>query len=163
MLAEHFDVSLYLITEIARVATFVVPIVAYIITKRVCLGLQRKDMHLMEHGLETGIVRQLPSGEFVEVTRPLDEEALAKIAPPEPLELTAGTADGDGAEAEVPPPGMRGGIGRIKARLNKVVNENVPMNGHANGHGPNGQEDHGEPAAIGSSSERDGSGEHDSY
>jgi ubiquinol-cytochrome c reductase cytochrome b subunit len=173
VIAQHFDISLYTVTEIARVAVFAVPILAYIITKRICLGLQRKDMHLIEHGLETGIVRQLPSGEFIEVTRPLGEEALAKIVPPEPLELTAGTTDGatpdgDAADAEVPPPGMRGSIGRIKARLNKIVNESVPMNGHANGYGPTGHGagdhgDHGEPAALGSSSERDGSGEHGSH
>ncbi len=58
ILADHFDVPLYTITEIARVAIFVVPIAAYIITKRVCLGLQRKDLHLMEHGVEMGIIRQ---------------------------------------------------------------------------------------------------------
>ena len=48
--------------------------IAYIITKRICLGLQRKDNHLLEHGVETGIIRQLPGGEFIEETRPVDEE-----------------------------------------------------------------------------------------
>ncbi|HEX9033668.1 MAG TPA: ubiquinol-cytochrome c reductase cytochrome b subunit, partial [Streptosporangiaceae bacterium] len=51
LLAQHFDVSLYTITWIARVAVFVVPVLAYIITKRICLGLQRKDQHLLEHGV----------------------------------------------------------------------------------------------------------------
>ena len=79
---------------------------------------------------------------------------MAKIAMPEPLELPAGTSEA--AEADVPPPGMRGGIGRIKARLNKIVTETVPMNGHANGHGPDGHgPDEHEPASIGSA-ERDG-------
>ena len=161
LIAQHFDISLYTVTEIARVAVIVAPIAAYFITKRICLGLQRKDLHLMQHGLETGIIRQLPNGEFIEETRPLGEEALAKIGRPEQLELPAGT--GETAAEEVPPPGMRGSIGRIKSRLNKIVTETVPMNGHANGHGP---DDHGDgehpPAAIGSSSERDGGGEHGS-
>src|SRR5262249_41462032 len=104
VLADHFDVPLYTITEIARVAIFVVPIVAYIVTKRVCLGLQRKDVHLMEHGVEMGIIRQLPSGEFIEETRPLNDEELAKIVRPEPLALPAGEAESD-ADAEVPAPG----------------------------------------------------------
>jgi ubiquinol-cytochrome c reductase cytochrome b subunit len=155
ILADHFDVPLYTITEIARVAIFVVPIVAYLITKRVCLGLQRKDLHLMEHGVEMGIIRQLPNGEFIEETRPLSEEELAKIARPEPLALPAGE---DGSDAAVPAAGMRGGLGRVKARLNNVVTESVPMNGHGtNGHGTNG---HAEPteaqhAAISAGSEDD--------
>ena len=149
VLAEHFDVPLYTVTEIARVAVFAVPILAYIITKRICLGLQRKDLHLLEHGVETGIIRQLPSGEFIEETRPLDEEALAKLTRPEPLPLPAGR--GDGTE-DVPPPGMRHGLGRAKARLNNVLAESVPMNGHGDGHGPDGHGADGEPMqpAIGS-------------
>jgi len=151
LIADHLDISLYTVTEIARVAVIAVPILAYIITKRVCLGLQRKDLHLLEHGVETGIIRQLPSGEFIEETRPVDEETRAKLAVPERLELPAGPTEG--ADAEVPPPGLRGGIGRVKARLNKVLAETAPMNGHvANGHTPDGEHP---PAAIGSA-ERDG-------
>jgi ubiquinol-cytochrome c reductase cytochrome b subunit len=153
-------VPLYTITEIARVAIFVVPILSYIITKRICLGLQRKDLHLLEHGVETGIIRQLPSGEFIEETRPLDEEMYAKIARPEPLPLPPGQAD---AEAQVPAPGVRGGLGRVRTRLNKIVTESVPMNGHgANGHGPNGHgaaEDETGAVTVGSD-EPDGAGEH---
>jgi len=106
--------------------------------------------------VETGIIRQLPSGEFIEETRPLDEDRLAKIAMPEQLELPAGAVET--ADQPVPPPGMRGSIGRVKARLNKIVTETVPMNGHgadghgANGHGANGHgpDEHDQPAAIGS-------------
>ena len=155
VLSQHFDVSLYTITDISRVAVFLVPILTYIITKRVCLGLQRKDLHLLEHGVETGIIRQLPTGEFIEETRPLSEEEVAALAMPERVALPAGT----GAAGEVPPPGMRGGIGRVKARLNKVVTERVPVNGHGNGHGPDGHRpDGGEhtPAAIGSPESQDG-------
>jgi ubiquinol-cytochrome c reductase cytochrome b subunit len=152
VIAQHLDISLYTVTEIARVAVIVAPVLAYIITKRICLGLQRKDLHLLEHGVETGIIRQLPSGEFMEETRPLSEEARAKLAVPERLELPAGPTAA--AEEEVPPPGLRGGVGRVKARLNKVLTETVPMNGHgANGQAPDGEHP---PAAIGSP-ERDSS------
>jgi ubiquinol-cytochrome c reductase cytochrome b subunit len=148
VIAQHLDISLYLVTWIARIAVFVVPVLAYIITKRICLGLQRKDLHLLEHGVETGIIRQLPSGEFIEETRPVSEDTLAKLARPEPLALPAGRTDG---EDEVPARGMRGGVGRVKARLNKVLNESVPMNGHgANGHGPDEHDAEHARAAIGS-------------
>ncbi len=162
VLAYQLDVPLYTITRIAQVAIFVVPILTYIITKRICLGLQLKDQHLLEHGVETGIIRQLPTGEFIEVTRPLDEEALAKLARPEPLALPVG--QGSPSDA-VPPPGLRGGLGRAKVRLNKVLNESVPVNGHgangqgADGHGADGHgaDAYGEhpPAAISAGSEAD--------
>ncbi|HXB50523.1 MAG TPA: ubiquinol-cytochrome c reductase cytochrome b subunit [Streptosporangiaceae bacterium] len=137
IIADHLNISLYLLTWIARVSVFVAPVLAYIITKRICLGLQRKDAHLIEHGVETGIVRQLPGGEFIEETRPVDEEALAVLtsrleAPPLPALV--------GAETEVPPPGMRGRLGKVRERLYNVVTESVPMpephgNGHGNGRG----------------------------
>jgi ubiquinol-cytochrome c reductase cytochrome b subunit len=161
VLADHFNVPLYTITWIARFAVFIVPILAYVITKRICLGLQRKDLHLLEHGVETGIIRQLPSGEFIEETRPLSEDEVAAIDRSAPLALAPG-AESPGAESteeteeDVPAPGMRGSLGKVKARLNKLVNESVPMNGHANGHEPNGHGTNGhavsaaeEHAAIG--------------
>ena len=45
VIADHFDISLYTTTEIARYAIFIGPVVAYWVTKRICLGLQRKDTH----------------------------------------------------------------------------------------------------------------------
>ena len=80
LLAEHLDIALYTTTRIAQVAMFAGPVIAYIVTKRICLGLQRKDKHMLEHGVETGIIRQLPSGEYIEVTRPVSEEAETVLA-----------------------------------------------------------------------------------
>jgi ubiquinol-cytochrome c reductase cytochrome b subunit len=156
VIADHLNISLFLTTEIARYAIFILPVVAYIVTKRICLGLQRKDLHLLEHGVETGIVRQLPSGEYIEETRPLNDEELAKLDVRRQPALPAGeTAE------QVPPPGMRGSLGRVRERLNKVVTESVPLDGHGNGYGGNGHGnghgdgDHAEPAAVPS-----GRGEH---
>ncbi|MBW8698901.1 Ubiquinol-cytochrome c reductase cytochrome b subunit [Streptomyces sp. MBT84] len=42
------------------------------ITKRVCLGLQYRDREKLLHGSETGVVRRLPHGEYVELHKPLD-------------------------------------------------------------------------------------------
>ena len=66
IIAHQLQIPLYTLTWIARFAVFLGPIIAYWVTKRICLGLQRKDAHLLEHGVETGIIRQLPSGEYVE-------------------------------------------------------------------------------------------------
>ena len=40
-------------------------------TYRICLGLQRADRAVLEHGIETGIIKRLPHGEFIEVHQPL--------------------------------------------------------------------------------------------
>jgi ubiquinol-cytochrome c reductase cytochrome b subunit len=135
VIADHLDISLYLTTEIARYAIFIAPAVAYFVTKRICLGLQRKDLHLLEHGVETGIIRQLPSGEYVEATRPLtDEEVAALDVKPRPS-LPVAAAQ---AELEVPPPEMRRGLGQVRERLDRVLTESVPIDAHGDGYGAHG-------------------------
>jgi quinol---cytochrome-c reductase cytochrome b subunit len=141
IVARFLNISLYLTTEIARYAIFIGPVVAYWVTKRICLGLQRKDVHILEHGIETGIIRQLPSGEYIEETRPPSEGLRAKLEARQGLPaLEAPAADGD----EVPAPSARSGIGKLRVRLNRVLNESIPLptgNGHGNGHAA-------EPAAV---------------
>jgi len=150
VIAAQLQIPLYLLTWIARVAVFLGPVIAYWVTKRVCLGLQHKDAHLLSHGVETGIIRQLPSGEYIEVTRPVSEETRAVLesnragAP----QLTAPTA-GEGAD-EIPAPGATGALGRLRLTLNRVLTEGIPLeDGHGNGHAERAAVtagDHGQPA-----------------
>jgi ubiquinol-cytochrome c reductase cytochrome b subunit len=159
LIADHLDIPLYWTTWIARIGIFVGPALAYFLTKRICFGLQRKDNHLLEHGVETGIIRQLPGGEFIEETRPVDEDYLAVLTARHDYPALP---SGETAETEVPAPGMRGGLGRVRERMYKVVTESVPMpepgNGHGNGHGDgqraaiDGHNGHGEQAPTGAGS-----------
>jgi ubiquinol-cytochrome c reductase cytochrome b subunit len=71
IMARSFDVSLNAMTWAGRIALLIAPPVAYALAYRVCLGLQRHDRDVLEHGVETGIVKMLPSGEFIEVHQPL--------------------------------------------------------------------------------------------
>jgi ubiquinol-cytochrome c reductase cytochrome b subunit len=71
LIAKAFDISLNAMTWGGRVAILVLPPLAYVLTYRVCLGLQRHDREVLEHGLETGIIKLLPNGEFIEVHQPL--------------------------------------------------------------------------------------------
>jgi ubiquinol-cytochrome c reductase cytochrome b subunit len=48
-------------------------VIAFWITKRTCLALQRKDRELVLHGHETGTIVRFASGEYIEVHKPLDE------------------------------------------------------------------------------------------
>src|SRR5580693_3632418 len=117
LIADHLNISLYLTTEISRYAIFIGPAVAYWATKRICLGLQRKDVHLLEHGVETGIIRQLPSGEYIEVTRPVSEEHRAVLAARANLpQIEAPVGDDD-----VPAPSARSSLGKLRVSLNRVL------------------------------------------
>lgn len=53
-----------------RVAVFVLPPIAYLLTQRVCLGLQRADRDVLERGIRTGLLQELPGGVFVELRQP---------------------------------------------------------------------------------------------
>ncbi|MFD3488711.1 cytochrome bc complex cytochrome b subunit [Streptomyces sp. NPDC058665] len=74
--ATHFHLSINTITWFVRIAFFVAPVVAFVVTKRICLGLQRRDAEKVLHGRESGIIKRLPHGEFIEVHEPLDQSAL---------------------------------------------------------------------------------------
>jgi ubiquinol-cytochrome c reductase cytochrome b subunit len=157
VIADKLQIPLYTITWIARVMVFVGPAIAFIVTRRICLGLQRKDRALLEHGLETGIVRQLPHGEFIEVERPLTEEERAPLEAKKVPELMP--APGSEDETGVPVPQSRGALGRARAIANRAFAETVVLgpdghgngygNGHGNGHGPEAAGE--ERAAVGSS------------
>jgi len=71
ILAFQFDISLNAMTWIGRISTLFFPPLVYWVTYRVCIGLQRGDREVLEHGVETGIIRRLPHGEFIEVHQPL--------------------------------------------------------------------------------------------
>jgi ubiquinol-cytochrome c reductase cytochrome b subunit len=74
LIATHFGLSINSITWVFRVLLFVGPVFAYYITKRICLGLQRKDRELVLHGHESGRIVRFANGEYIEVHTPLDEQ-----------------------------------------------------------------------------------------
>jgi ubiquinol-cytochrome c reductase cytochrome b subunit len=137
VIADKLQIPLYTITWIARVLVFVGPAAAFFITKRICLALQRQDRETLLHGYESGIVRQLPNGEFIEVHRPVDEEARAVLeAKTVPALLPApGSEDENG----VPAPSSRGALGKARARANRAFAETIVV--ETNGHHGNGHED----------------------
>ena len=135
VIADKLQIPLYTVTWIARVLIFVGPLVAFIVTRRICLGLQRKDKELLEHGLETGIIRQLPDGEFVEIHRPMNEEERAILEAKKVPALMP--APGSEDEHGVPAPKSRGAVGWARGVANRAFAETVVVeaDGHGNGHG----------------------------
>ena len=74
IIATHFSMTINQIMWGTRIGIFVLPPLAFIITKRLCLSLQRADRDLVLHGTETGRLLRLAHGEFVEVHAPISAE-----------------------------------------------------------------------------------------
>ena len=103
IIASIFHLSINEITYTLRTALFLVPPLVYLATKRFCLSLQRADDELLHHGIESGTIRRLPSGEFIEETVPLPPQyavLLTAVDKPERKEL-AGHGE---AELHAPAP-----------------------------------------------------------
>ena len=73
LVATTFGVSLNAVTYVLRVAVFVAPVIAFLLTKRICIGLQRSDEERLLHGAETGVIERDPSGRYSERHRPISQ------------------------------------------------------------------------------------------
>jgi len=71
IIALKFHISLNATTWMGRIGLIILPPLAYFIAYRWALALQRSDRAVLEHGIETGIMKRLPQGEYVEVHQPL--------------------------------------------------------------------------------------------
>jgi ubiquinol-cytochrome c reductase cytochrome b subunit len=92
LMAVAFGLSINDLTWLFRITLIIGPPLALIITRRICLGLQRKDRELVLHGHESGTVVRTAEGEYYEVHKPLSEAerwVLVQHESPEPLELGA--------------------------------------------------------------------------
>ncbi|WSJ91007.1 ubiquinol-cytochrome c reductase cytochrome b subunit [Streptomyces sp. NBC_01304] len=146
--ATHFHLSINSITWFVRIAFFVVPVLAFIVTKRFCQGLQRRDREKILHGRETGTIKRLPHGEYVEVHEPLSRAQLYTLTSheqPKAFELGP-KVDSNGVERKF----RR--ADRLRARLARSMygpgthipkatpEEFLEIQAHHGGH-----EEHGEP------------------
>ena len=73
LMATHFKVTIEGVIHVLQVLFFLGPVLAFFITKRVCLGLQKKDREIALHGYESGRIVRLPGGEYIEVHEQLDD------------------------------------------------------------------------------------------
>ncbi|CAB4329781.1 MAG: ubiquinol-cytochrome c reductase cytochrome b subunit [Actinobacteria bacterium] len=90
IIATTFHLTINQMMWFSRIAIIVLPPIAFIVTKRLCLSLQRADRDLVLHGRETGRLVRMPSGEFVEVHEPISAEKAWLLTSHEqlaPLEL----------------------------------------------------------------------------
>ncbi|MEY2634647.1 MAG: hypothetical protein RIS75_587 [Actinomycetota bacterium] len=123
LIAITFGLSFNAITWTLRFALFIVPALAFWVTKRICLSLQRRDRDLLLHGRESGNIMRLPHGEFIEIHTPVDEAVRAKLLAKEDITpvLMPPTEDANGVALP------RAGRQRLQAKVSAwFYGDNVP-------------------------------------
>ncbi|HRN28879.1 MAG TPA: ubiquinol-cytochrome c reductase cytochrome b subunit, partial [Terrimesophilobacter sp.] len=73
IIATHFKLTIEGVTHGLQALLIFGTIAAYIITKRVCIALQRKDREIVLHGVESGRIVRMPGGEYIEVHEKLSD------------------------------------------------------------------------------------------
>lgn len=116
IIATHFHVSLNQVTWFLRFAVFIGPVIAFMITKRICLSLQRADRERVLHGSESGVIVQSPAGGFSEPHAPISTDeafTLTQHQQHTPLEETP-TVDEHGVQLRNPD-----AVSGMRARLSR--------------------------------------------
>ncbi|EWT00561.1 Ubiquinol-cytochrome c reductase cytochrome b subunit [Intrasporangium oryzae NRRL B-24470] len=149
LMAIKLHLSINDLTRLFQLLIFVGPPLAFWITKRICLSLQRADRQKVLHGRETGVIWRYPDGRFEEIHAPLTPQerwVLVQHESPEPLVITAET-DANGVESPI------ARKERLRAKLShfyfkdRVAPPTPSELEAAHHHGDHGVETH-EPEAI---------------
>ncbi|QWF24096.1 cytochrome bc complex cytochrome b subunit [Nocardioides sp. LMS-CY] len=116
ILAIKLHASINEITYFLRGAVFVGPILAFIITRRWCISLQRKDNETLLHGYETGIIMRSAEGGYSERHLPLPDSKAYTLTARDRDPVVDGF-EADAADANgLPAPG-EGRIAALRHRL----------------------------------------------
>jgi ubiquinol-cytochrome c reductase cytochrome b subunit len=130
VIAERFHVALFATTWFFRFAVILGPILAFIVTKRICLGLQRKDAAVIDHGVESGIIVMSPEGKFSERHVPPKEDEKTVILSKENAKPEAPAVDAN----SIPAPGTKGPTGYVRSRLNRAWTfDDIPVEDRGHG------------------------------
>lgn len=119
IIAIKLHASINQITYFLRFAVIIGPILAFIITRRWCISLQRKDNETVLHGYETGIIMRSAEGGYSERHLPLPESRAyvltARERDPEINGVPEEEIDANG----IPAPGG-GRLATLRHRIRKV-------------------------------------------
>jgi ubiquinol-cytochrome c reductase cytochrome b subunit len=115
IIATKFHLNIYTITKTLRIGLFVFPVIAFMVTKRICVGLQRQDANRILHGYETGVIERTPDGAFSERHAPLPVELQYTITTHDRLPVLEAPAETD--QNGVAAPGGR--MAKIRAKAQK--------------------------------------------
>jgi ubiquinol-cytochrome c reductase cytochrome b subunit len=140
--ATIFEIPVNWITWFMRFAVILLPPIMFWVTKRVCIGLQRRDRDKVLHGRESGVIMVSPDGEYSELHAPISHEAAYELTAHRrqvPVQLEPETD-----ENGIPAPHQR--VEKVRARLSSfyfgdVVQKptthdlELAQHGHGDGHG----------------------------
>lgn len=73
LMAVAFRLSLNNLTWFFRIGFFVIPVITFLVVKRLCLSIQKHKKQLALHGVETAKVVRMENGEMLEIHEPLSE------------------------------------------------------------------------------------------
>jgi ubiquinol-cytochrome c reductase cytochrome b subunit len=73
LIATHFGLTIEGVILSLQILLIIGPIIAYLVTKRMCIGLMKKDREIALHGYESGRIVRLPGGEYIEVHEQLTD------------------------------------------------------------------------------------------
>ncbi|HSO68949.1 MAG TPA: ubiquinol-cytochrome c reductase cytochrome b subunit [Arachnia sp.] len=114
IIATRFALDLNVITQFTRVAVFVGPVIAFMVTKRICLSLQRADRERALHGSEDGVIVRSPSGGYSESHVPVSHEEQFVLTQHLQHKVLVAGAETDAAGVR-----RKGGVSRLRARLSR--------------------------------------------
>ncbi|WP_214411898.1 cytochrome bc1 complex cytochrome b subunit [Sphaerisporangium fuscum] len=115
-ISAKFHIPLYETTVAGRVLIFLGPAFAYFVTYRICVGLQQHDVETISHGVESGVIKRLPNGEYIEVHVPPVEDIAEHMRGKKPIAAIEPGPDGDGVLPQV----MRHPLGRLRVKLSEA-------------------------------------------
>jgi ubiquinol-cytochrome c reductase cytochrome b subunit len=132
VIADKFNISLNATTWAGRIGILTLPPLMFFITQRICLGLQQHDREVLAHGVETGIIKRLPDGKFIEVHQPLaDPDEHGHVE----LDYTGWVVPKKMNRVGALTPTRRGFFRDLEARDAKKLGSSNGANGHSqNGH-----------------------------
>ncbi|GAB3929347.1 cytochrome bc complex cytochrome b subunit [Kribbella albertanoniae] len=73
LIATHFHLSINTITWVLRFAVFLGPLLAFWVTRRIAISLQRSDIERLLHGYESGVIVRSPDGGYSEKHVPISK------------------------------------------------------------------------------------------
>ncbi len=117
IIAIKLHLSINQITYFLRAAVFIGPLIAFIVTRRWCISLQRHDQQKLLHGYETGIIMRSPEGGYSERHLPINEGAAYTLTVRDREEVYSPDAEADDNGVAAP----NGRLNAIRARLSKLV------------------------------------------
>jgi len=95
VIAHLFHLGLETFVTVFQVLLFVGPVIGFVVTRRIALGLQRRDTDQLAHGFETGRIVRLPGGDYEEIHHELDADT-ARALGTGPITEAIPTRHGDG-------------------------------------------------------------------